>query len=156
MPFLYDRIIHFNDTDAAGVVYFANLLTICHEAYEASLMASRIDLKTFFRNSEIAIPIVHASVNFFRPLVCGDRITLHLTPQLFTESKFEISYQVFLSTTETLAGNALTRHVCIQPASRSKVSLSAQMEGWLRQWNGEGEGVEEWRDEEGKGGGVEG
>jgi 1,4-dihydroxy-2-naphthoyl-CoA hydrolase len=137
MSFFYDRIIHFNDTDAAGVVYFANLLTICHEAYEASLMAVEIDLKNFFRNPDLAIPIVHASVDFFRPLVCGDRITLQLTPKLFAESKFEIAYQVFFSQTETLASSAVTRHACIQPVSRSKVPLSGEMQRWLEQWNGE-------------------
>jgi len=34
MTFAYDRKIHFADTDSAGVVYFARLLSICHEAYE--------------------------------------------------------------------------------------------------------------------------
>lgn len=147
MSFVYDRILHFSDTDAAGVVYFANLLTICHEAYEASLMASGIDLKTFFKNPDLAIPIVHASVDFFRPLVCGDRITLQLTPQLLTESKFEIAYQVFFSQTETLTGSAVTRHVCIHPVSRSKVPLSGEMKGWLEQW----QGVEVEKDKEASG-----
>ncbi|MDJ0549913.1 MAG: 1,4-dihydroxy-2-naphthoyl-CoA hydrolase, partial [Microcystis aeruginosa] len=32
----YERLIYLADTDAAGVVYFAHLLSICHEAYEFS------------------------------------------------------------------------------------------------------------------------
>jgi len=36
MPFTYSRTVHFADTDAAGVVFFANFLAICHEAYEES------------------------------------------------------------------------------------------------------------------------
>ena len=74
MSFSYQRIIRFQDTDAAGVVYFANVLAMCHEAYEESLAASGINLKAFFSNSDIAIPIVHASVDFFRPMFCGDKI----------------------------------------------------------------------------------
>lgn len=47
MPFTYNRTVRFQDTDAAGVVYFANVLGICHEAYEESLEASSINLKDF-------------------------------------------------------------------------------------------------------------
>ena len=53
MSFYYRRIVHFQDTDAAGVVYFVNVLAICHEAYEASLAAFDINLKVFFSNHYI-------------------------------------------------------------------------------------------------------
>ena len=48
MAFLYTRTIRFHETDAAGVVYFANLLTLCHEAYEAALAEAGLDVKSFF------------------------------------------------------------------------------------------------------------
>lgn len=95
MSFTYQRIVRFQDTDAAGVVYFANVLAICHEAYEASLAASGIDLNTFFRGTDVAIPIVHASVDFMRPLRCGDRLEIHLTPTPLSSSEFAIAYRVF-------------------------------------------------------------
>jgi hypothetical protein len=41
MPFSYVRTVRLADTDAAGVVYFARTLSICHEAYEAALAAAR-------------------------------------------------------------------------------------------------------------------
>lgn len=47
MPFVYHRTIRFQDTDSAGVVYFANTLAMCHEAYEESLMASGIQVQKF-------------------------------------------------------------------------------------------------------------
>ncbi|MHC5822651.1 MAG: acyl-CoA thioesterase, partial [Nostoc sp.] len=50
MPFTYNRTVRFQDTDAAGVVYFASVLSICHEAYEESLEASSINIKDFFTN----------------------------------------------------------------------------------------------------------
>lgn len=135
MSFIYDRTIHFQDTDAAGVVYFVNVLAICHEAYEASLMASEIDLKIFFSTSTIAFPIVHASVDFFSPLYCGDRIQIRVDPQQLTDSKFEIHYQIFLPTdAEKPVSKALTRHVCIEPNSRNKLTLPAGIIQWLKQW----------------------
>ena len=37
----YERFIRFADIDAAGFVFFANYLVLCHEAYEASLRGGR-------------------------------------------------------------------------------------------------------------------
>jgi len=74
----YFRTIRFADTDAAGVVYFASLLSICHEAYEASLLRIGVDMRQFFSGSSIALPIVHAEIDFFQPLMCGDQIQISL------------------------------------------------------------------------------
>jgi len=48
MAFVYQRTIHFPDTDAAGVVFFPNYLAICHEAYEEALAAAGINVRAFF------------------------------------------------------------------------------------------------------------
>lgn len=133
MPFTYTRTIHFQDTDAAGVVYFANALAMCHEAYESSLAASGINLKLFFSNSAVAIPIVHASVDFFRPMFCGDQLMINLTPKQLSDEKFEITYQVVLDESNEVSAKALTKHVCIHPASRTKTQLPTEIIQWLHQ-----------------------
>ncbi|HEY9664175.1 MAG TPA: thioesterase family protein, partial [Allocoleopsis sp.] len=92
MPFTYHRTIRFSDTDAAGVVYFANVLSICHEAYEASLAASGVDLKEFFRGQTIAVPIVHAEIDFLQPLFCGESYVIQMQPTLLGDHKFAINY----------------------------------------------------------------
>ena len=80
MSFSYDYMVQFRDTDAARVVYFASILSICHIAYEASLVESGIDLRSFVSNPEFAVPISHVSADFFRPLYCGDRVKIELIP----------------------------------------------------------------------------
>ncbi|MBW4638758.1 MAG: acyl-CoA thioesterase [Gloeocapsa sp. UFS-A4-WI-NPMV-4B04] len=130
MLFSYQRIIRFQDTDAAGVVYFANVLGMCHEAYEESLAASGINLKTFFSNSDIAIPIVHANVDFFRPMFCGDKISICLVPQQITNEKFEVTYELFGVAKEIYA-KAITRHVCINPINRNKEAIPDDIIRWL-------------------------
>ena len=130
---VYTRRIYFRDTDAAGVVYFANLLVICHEAYEGALVTSGVELRSFFSNSTTAIPIVHASVDFFRPLFCGDAIEVHLKPKLLTPSEFEIAYTILEA--ESAKGKvavALTRHVCIDPQQRCRQELPDEIMQWLQ------------------------
>ena len=137
MPFTYLRTVHFQDTDAAGVVYFANVLGMCHEAYEASLAASGINLKAFFSNPELAFPIIHASVDFYRPMFAGDRLMINLTPKQVTGNEFEIAYQVFVTAGELAgksAAQALTKHVCIDAVNRTRKQLSEDLMQWMRKF----------------------
>ncbi|MGK7918471.1 MAG: acyl-CoA thioesterase [Trichodesmium sp.] len=132
MSFEYKRRVYFQDTDAAGVVYFANVLAICHEAYEASLAEFAINLKAFFSNQEVAIPIVHANVDFRLPMFCGDELTIELMPKSWGDYEFEISYQVFLKDVEEKwVARANTKHVCISPRTRSREKLSDEIRRWL-------------------------
>ena len=133
MSFSYTRTVRFQDTDAAGVVYFANILAMCHEAYEASLAASGINLRAFFSNPEVAFPIIHASVDFYRPMFAGDRLTIQLTSKQVTGDEFEIAYQVFSGEVAgKSAAKALTKHVCINAISRNRKQLSEELMQWLR------------------------
>ncbi len=137
MPFSYPRTIRFADTDAAGVVYFANILSICHEAYEASLTATGIELQSFFNDPRAAIPIVHASADFFRPLFCGDEVTIALIPQSLSGDRFEICYWVTVPSlpTERPLAKARTQHVCIDPQTRSRQPLTSEMMHWVEFWS---------------------
>jgi 1,4-dihydroxy-2-naphthoyl-CoA hydrolase len=135
MPFTYTRTVRFQDTDAAGVVYFANVLAMCHEAYEASLAASGINLKAFFSNRDRAVPIIQATVDFYRPIFVGDRLTIQLTPKQVGGDEFEITYQVFCGEiTEKSAAKALSKHVCIDAVSRTREQLSEELMQWLIQF----------------------
>ncbi len=131
MSFNYEYTIQFRDTDAAGVVYFANIISICHIAYEASLIKSGIDLKLFVDNSEFAVPITHVSADFFRPLFCGDRVIIALTPHSIDSCKFEIKYQILASDEQTVLATVTTKHIVIDPATRKRKELPELLINWL-------------------------
>ena len=120
--FSFQRSIKFADTDAAGVVYFANLLSICHEAYEAYLTETLdLDLKEFFQDKSTAIPIIHADIDFTQPLFCGDRIVVSILPQLINDKVFEMKYQI--NKDNITVAKAVTRHICINPQTRKTKAL---------------------------------
>jgi 1,4-dihydroxy-2-naphthoyl-CoA hydrolase len=128
---VYQRTINFRDTDAAGVVYFANGLSLCHEAYEASLAAAGINLQSFFKGETIAVPITHASIDFFKPMFCGDRIAIALTPELLSSSEFQINYQLFFVEGDKAIAKAITKHTCIDVTTRKRCNLSPSLLEWL-------------------------
>lgn len=132
MSFTYNRTVRFQDTDAAGVVYFANVLVMCHEAYENSLAKAGINLKTFFSRAAVAVPIIHSSVDFSEPMFCGDRLLIEGIPQRLSDSKFEIKYHVVdAASPQQHLATALTRHVCIDTTTRTQIFLPESMINWL-------------------------
>lgn len=140
MAFLYTRTVRFQETDAAGVVFFANTLTACHEAYEASLMAAGVDVRLLFGGAAaggraIALPIVHAEADYLRPAHCGDRHEIELTPTLQSEHAFVIEYVTFEGEhRDKPVSRALTRHFCIETKSRQRHPLPSDILDWINQW----------------------
>ena len=128
---VYQRTINFRDTDAAGVVYFANGLSLCHEAYEASLAAAGINLQSFFKGETIAVPITHASIDFFKPMFCGDRIAIALTTEILSSTEFQINYQLFFVEGDKAIAKAITKHTCIDVATRKRCNLYPALLEWL-------------------------
>jgi 1,4-dihydroxy-2-naphthoyl-CoA hydrolase len=137
MVFRHEYIVQFRDTDAAGVVYFASTISICHIAYEASLMASGIDLKLFVNNADFAVPITHVSADFFKPLYCGDRLIIALTPRSIDHCRFEVEYQILATNsqpTDRAFVTATTKHVVIDPSIRARKNLPDILINWLSDW----------------------
>jgi 1,4-dihydroxy-2-naphthoyl-CoA hydrolase len=130
MKYRWDYQIQLRDTDAAGVVYFANFLTICHAAYEASLSTAGIDLRLLVGGAEVALPIIHASGDFKKPLYCGDRVQVFLTPSQINDNEFQIDYRLCLEQ-QKVAGMVLTRHVAINLADRRRTNIPPQLQIWL-------------------------
>ncbi len=138
MRFNYDRIVHFKDTDAAGVVFFANILTICHEAYEHSLEMMGFELKLFFSNSgSYAVPIVQAQVDFLHPIFCGDRLIINIQPQKLDSYSFQISYKITNEHSKLLS-IAQTKHICISNTDRTKFILPIEIREWIAALNHSG------------------
>ena len=132
MLFNYLRRVYLGDTDAAGVVYFAKGMEMCHEAYEESLAAAGVSIEQMLRMGKLALPITHAEINFFRPLKCGDRLNIQLTAKIINSSEFAIAYDISQvgNLTKTLV-KATTRHVCINPLARVRTDLPASILSWL-------------------------
>ncbi|AFY39601.1 1,4-dihydroxy-2-naphthoyl-CoA hydrolase [[Leptolyngbya] sp. PCC 7376] len=134
MGYSYQRTIHLNDTDAAGVVYFANLLHICHEAYEHCLTDLGFDWQNLLERGEIALPIVHADIDFFRPIRWGDRLLIKLFPVVNPKkpNKFTVQYQLLKAGSDKLVAQATTKHTSISATDRKLAQLPKILEKWLQ------------------------
>jgi 1,4-dihydroxy-2-naphthoyl-CoA hydrolase len=133
VAFAYLRTIHFSDTDAAGVVFFANTLAICHEAYEESLSAAGIELHAFFSAKSLIVPIGKTEAEYLRPLAVGDKLRVEVTPKALTENSYEVRYELIkLGPKEKAAARIRTEHVCLDAVSRKRTPLPADLAAWVK------------------------
>ena len=130
--FSYFRTIHFADTDAAGVVFFARYLSIAHEAYEEALSHIDLPLNQFFADHGVIVPVTKSEASYLRPLACAEKIRVDLTPSRISAHAYAIDYQVFkLGPPEKRAAVIRTEHMCIASADRSRLALPAPLSAWV-------------------------
>ena len=132
MPFTYSRTVRFADTDAAGVVFFANYLAFCHEAYEESLAASGIELKEFFQNTGVVVPITRSEAEYLRPLVPGEKLRITVVPELLSTNSYAVRFEIYkLKPVEKLAARIRTEHVATSPATHARLDLPTVLAAWV-------------------------
>jgi 1,4-dihydroxy-2-naphthoyl-CoA hydrolase len=114
-------------------MHFQQLLRWCHVAYEESLERFGVASDTIFpapgRIPAVALPIVHISADYLRPLACGDPLAIELRPRQRDDGSFEVRYRFLHEGRE--AANALTRHVAIDATSRRRTPLPGPIRRWL-------------------------
>ena len=133
MPYLHRRTIRFADTDAAAVVYFPNYLSICHEAYEQSLMDRGFGLESGCRELGILVPVRRSEADYLRPLLCGESVEIELTPSLEAPDTFSIRFELFkFEGRRKRAAVVRTTHVCIDGRSRERSPLPAVFLDWIQ------------------------
>lgn len=135
MSFAYARTVHFPDTDAAGVVFFARYLSICHEAYEEALAASGIGLASFFRDTGLVIPIIKSEASYLRPLSCGDKLSVDVVATRLSPESFALDFVLWKLGVAGASGKraavARTEHVCIDSLLRERRPLPATLAEWV-------------------------
>ncbi len=133
MPFVYERTVRLADTDAAGVVFFARTLAICHEAYEAALAAAGIDLHDLLGVKGIVVPISRSEADYKRALRPGDKLRISVAPAPLSENSFAIRFEITkLGPPEKLAATVRTEHVCTAPAKRQRAPLPPKLAAWAK------------------------
>lgn len=127
--FTTSKTIHLHDTDAAGRVYFAHVLRLAHEGYEAWMSALGFPLGELLANARYALPIVHAEADFSQPLRVGDEISLDVGVSRVGASSFTVVCQLRKGLKP--AARVVTVHVAVVPKTGKKVALPARLRAAL-------------------------
>ena len=122
--FRFPYTIGLHDTDAAGLIFSANIIRICHHAYEALLEEIGFGMARLFEQRTMGLPIVHIEADFTRPLAVGGKVEIFARVALVGRSSYRMSYELRDVSGEVCA-TAATVHVCVDPRSRQPMDLPA-------------------------------
>ena len=130
--FIHKTKIRLHDTDASGVIFFANQLKIIHDAYEDLLEEFGWSFRTMLKGKKYFLPIVHAESDYKAPLFVGDKIVIAVKVGLIGNASFSFEYT--LKRAKTLVGTAKTVHVTVNQKTRKKIPLPGALRSALSQY----------------------
>ena len=124
--YTYQTKIKLHETDAAGLLFFANQFKLVHDAYESLLEKIGYGFAELIRNKNYFLPIVHAEADYKMPLFVGDLIEIQVTVESIGQMSFTFAYTI-LNTRKQLIGTAKTVHVTVDNKSHQKITLPSDM-----------------------------
>ena len=117
----HQTVIRMHHTDAAGLVYFANIFVLAHDCYESFLEQDK-SVGTILEEGEILIPLVHAEADYRKSLYVSDKVSIEMLLSKKSTSSFELSFS-FLNESEEVAAEVRTSHVVIDKSTRKPVKI---------------------------------
>lgn len=90
--FTYERKVHFEEVDAAGIVFFGRYLNYAHEAMEAFFAGVEGGYESLIMVRRIGFPAVHVTIDYRAPLRYGDRIGIDVDVTKIGKTSFVLRY----------------------------------------------------------------
>lgn len=91
--FSYKRNIRLNDCDPAGIVFFARVYDMAHEAFEAMLIEFQNPIQKIIFDSEIIYPLVESCAKYQKPLKLGNNIIIQVKLDSISENAFTLKFE---------------------------------------------------------------
>ena len=120
--YLHKLTAQVHDTDAAGVIYFANFYRMAHSTYEAFMESIGYSIRSFLDQADEVPLIVHSEADYKKPVRTGDKLTVELKVEKVGSSSYVLSYKIFNDEDE-IAAALKTVHVSVDKEKRTKVPL---------------------------------
>ncbi|HLD88420.1 MAG TPA: thioesterase family protein [Candidatus Omnitrophota bacterium] len=131
--FTYKARIHLHDTDAFGVIFFANQFKIVHDAYEALLEKFGFGFPVLLKGGRYFLPIVHAESDYKTALTVGN--LLHITIKVGHIGRTSFAFEYVIRRGKAIVGTAKTVHVTIHPKTGKKTPLPASLRRALEKYS---------------------
>ena len=128
--FTYRTTVRLQDTDAAGILYFANQFTIIHEGYEEMFDEIGFGFARLIKKCDFFLPIVHAEADYKATLCVGDKLEIKITVLKIGQTSFILTYD--LKRGRQRVGTAQTVHVSINKKTKKKILLPSSLRTALK------------------------
>jgi 1,4-dihydroxy-2-naphthoyl-CoA hydrolase len=123
--FRFPYTVGLHDTDAAGLIFSANIIRICHIAYEALLEDIGYSMAVLFERRTMSLPVVHIEADFKQPLRVGDKVDIAARVAHIGKSSYRMEYEVRNADGEICA-TAATAQVCVDLRTHAPMDIPAE------------------------------
>jgi 1,4-dihydroxy-2-naphthoyl-CoA hydrolase len=114
--------VRLQDTDAAGILFFASQLIYAHETYEKFMEEIGCSFAEVFERGVYLMPIVHAEADFMRTVTVGDLLDVEMSVAAVGNSSYTLEY-LLKAEDGTEIGRCRTVHVTISRSEKKKIPL---------------------------------
>ncbi|MGH8014600.1 MAG: acyl-CoA thioesterase [Candidatus Zixiibacteriota bacterium] len=120
--FIHKLTAQVHDTDAAGVIYFANFYRMAHTTYEAFMESLGFSIRYFLDKAPCLPLIVHSEADYKKPIRTGDKLAVELTVEKIGNSSYGLGYDIKDHNNELVA-QLKTVHVAVSKKDGRKMPL---------------------------------
>ena len=121
--FRFPYTIGLHDTDAAGLIFSANIFRICQIADEALLKEIGFSVATLFSGRRtLGLPIVHLEADFQKPLRIGDEVEIRVRVAHLGRTSCRLEYE-FVNAVGERCATAANVHVCVDPQTYQTIEM---------------------------------
>ena len=121
--------VYYEDTDAAGVVYYANYLKFMERARTEWLSSLGFDLETLERVQGVGFVVHRVEIDYRLPARLGDRLDATLTLIELTRARMVMSQKVLRD--DELVANARVALACLDRANWRPTRIPAYLHAKL-------------------------
>lgn len=117
--------IRFRDADPAQIMYFGNLPSFAHDAFEEFIVAAGYRYREWFSKGDYMVPIRHVETDYLAPFVPGETYEVVVTVAQIRDTSFQMKY-VFRQG-DKVHGQVKMVHAVLDMKTRQKAQLPVQM-----------------------------
>jgi 1,4-dihydroxy-2-naphthoyl-CoA hydrolase len=133
-PFCYPVRVRVYDTDAAGILYFANQFRFVQEGFEAFFEHLGHPIPEMVASSPYIAPTVHAETDYYRSLKAGDEIVVEVTVVAIGRTSMTLGYRMVGENNGVLYGRAEMVYVFIERDTRQKRPIPTAIRACLERY----------------------
>jgi acyl-CoA thioester hydrolase len=122
--------VYYEDTDAGGIVFYANYLKFFERARTEWLRAAGVDQQALIERDGAAFVVKHASIDYHAPARLDDELTLTLTIEKLGRASVQFAQQAWKG--EQLLVEAQVKVGCVDLATVRPRSLPGDVADKMR------------------------
>jgi len=120
-----EQLIHFDDADPAGIVFFGNYYRLHHRALEQTLPQWGLKWEDFFRRPGVGFPVRHSEADYTKPIRPGTKVFISVAPEHIgtTSVTFKSEFRETADPEASVIAVVKVTHVCVDVKTLKKTPV---------------------------------